>query len=105
MVTALQESATDPKTGRLDLDILQTGISNRDRNLRHDLKRTVQEFLENLNTPSVRFNVAYAQFREQTKVVTEDEFFKVVKEIGNDDTSSVMVTGRSKMDAVIRRKN
>ncbi|KAI8835859.1 MCM2/3/5 family-domain-containing protein [Chytriomyces cf. hyalinus JEL632] len=68
MVTALQESATDPKTGRLDLDILQTGISNRDRNLRHDLKRTVQDFLENLNTPSVRFNVAYAQFREQTKV-------------------------------------
>ncbi|KAI8619810.1 MCM2/3/5 family-domain-containing protein [Chytriomyces sp. MP71] len=68
MVTALQESATDPKTGRLDMDLLQTGITSRHRLMQSGMKQAVEEFFVKLGVPTVRFRVAFARFKEQSKV-------------------------------------
>ncbi|KAI9344664.1 MCM2/3/5 family-domain-containing protein [Obelidium mucronatum] len=86
MVTALQESATDPKTGRLDLDILQTGISMRERTGRGELKKSVLNFVK-----------AYKESGGASSGgVGEDELLKALKECAEDDESGVVVVGRGR---------
>ncbi|KAJ3065911.1 hypothetical protein HDU98_010747 [Podochytrium sp. JEL0797] len=105
MITALQEAATDPKTGRLDLDILQTGISSRERSGRGEMKKRVQEVLEGMEGVSVRFKEFVERYNAggEQHGVREDELMKVVRELAEDDGSGVVVTGRGRVDMRIRK--
>jgi len=42
---ALQQSATDPRTGTIDMDLIQTGVSSSLRQMRHKLEQDVRELL------------------------------------------------------------
>jgi DNA replication licensing factor MCM4 len=42
---ALQQSATDPRTGTIDMDLIQTGVSSSLRQMRHKLEQEVREAL------------------------------------------------------------
>ena len=39
---ALQQSATDPRTGTIDMDLIQTGVSSSLRQMRHKLEQEVR---------------------------------------------------------------
>ena len=41
----MQETAIDPETGAIDMDIINTGISNSRRTLRSDLAKELREML------------------------------------------------------------
>ncbi|KAJ3287407.1 hypothetical protein HDU79_005724 [Rhizoclosmatium sp. JEL0117] len=107
MITALQESATDPKTGRLDLDILQTGISMRERTGRGELKKSVMDVLQNMEGVSFRFAEFVNKYKEvggaSAKGVGEDELLKAVRECGDDEECGIVVTGKTRMDMRIRK--
>ncbi|GIQ84650.1 mini-chromosome maintenance complex protein 4 [Kipferlia bialata] len=51
---ALRHSCTDPETGRIDLDILSTGVSRHDRAQRAALAKEVNQFLAKTQGDSVR---------------------------------------------------
>lgn len=46
MHVATQKTATDPRTGRIDMDMITTGTSARERETIENLKQAVQEILE-----------------------------------------------------------
>ncbi|KAJ3026779.1 UNVERIFIED_CONTAM: hypothetical protein HDU68_005083 [Siphonaria sp. JEL0065] len=106
MVTALQESATDPKTGRLDLDILQTGISMRERTGRGELKKSVLSVLEGMEGVSIRFQDFVKSYKESggasSAGLGDDELLKAIKECADDDDSGIVVTGKGR-DMRIRK--
>ncbi|KAJ3199082.1 hypothetical protein HDU67_003123, partial [Dinochytrium kinnereticum] len=66
IVTALQASATDPSTGRLDLDVLQTGMSHRERIHLRDQRRALAAVVAEMRGPSIKFLEAYRMFCGQS---------------------------------------
>lgn len=42
----MQQSSIDPRTGQIDMDIIQTGVSAADRTLKAQLLREVEALLE-----------------------------------------------------------
>jgi DNA replication licensing factor MCM4 len=69
IITALQAAATDPTTGRLDLDLLQTGISQHSRSRRGDIRLALTGLIEKLHAPSIKFMDAFRQFKAQSDEV------------------------------------
>ncbi|KAJ3331316.1 hypothetical protein HDU76_003498 [Blyttiomyces sp. JEL0837] len=103
ITAALQQAATDPTTGRLDMDLLQTGISFRDRTHRRDQRRALTALIEQMDGPSMKFAEAYRQFREgSNERISEEEFVNLLRDVA--DELGVVVTGRGKADMVIRKK-
>ncbi|KAI8846973.1 MCM2/3/5 family-domain-containing protein [Chytridium lagenaria] len=101
-MTALQAAATDPSTGKLDLDLLQTGMSSRDRIHQRDQRIALAALVNDMRGPSMKFSEAFRLFKAQSdERIGEDEFLKMLREMTDEN---VVVTGRGKGDTVIRRK-
>ena len=49
---AMQQTAVDPSTGTIDMDLIQTGISASDRRLNEDLAVELGRFLQGAHCPS-----------------------------------------------------
>ena len=84
MREALRMSATDPNTGLIDLDLINTGAGQQERRLRGDLKREVMKLLEGSTGPSgkggIRWNEAMKQLQTQSSIRVEaNEFTEVVR--------------------------
>ncbi|KAI9358309.1 MCM2/3/5 family protein [Zopfochytrium polystomum] len=104
IVDALLASATDPTTGRVDLDLIQTGISARERTHRRDLRAAVTAFIETIQTPSMKMLAAHKRFCEQSdERISEEDFVKLLREM-KDSESTFVVTGTGKQNMVIRKK-
>ncbi|KAJ3123031.1 hypothetical protein HK100_011745 [Physocladia obscura] len=114
MITALQESATDPKTGRLDLDMLMTGMSSRERRENDQLKKNIVDFVivhVGGGGGSIRFVEFVTKWKSQegqrgNAGASEEKLFRVVQEIGRDDAeySAIFITGTRKNDIVLHKK-
>lgn len=50
MRVAIQEAATDPRTGQIDMDLITTGRSAASRQTISSMKRAISEILDTLGT-------------------------------------------------------
>jgi DNA replication licensing factor MCM4 len=102
ILSALQASAVDPKTGRIDLDLVTTGISARSR-LEHEHRRSaLRQVIQSIDKQNIRWVEAYRAFLEQSDVaVGEGEFLATLNELV--DEGVIHMTGRTNADRVIRK--
>ncbi|RPA79310.1 MCM-domain-containing protein [Ascobolus immersus RN42] len=92
--SAIKESATDPVTGRIDLDLLQGGSSSSDRRRREDLKGAVLKMVEELGKGggAPRYQDVLKRVGEGSSVSVEGgEFAEVVRVLETEGL--VRVTG------------
>jgi len=75
---ALKESATDPTTGLIDLDLLNTGHSGQERNLSESLGREVINRLEEEPSKSLEYTALLAAIKQQSSVGVDGALFKEV---------------------------
>ena len=70
---ALKQSATDPKTGLIDINILTTGLSVSDRKRRLEIAKSLKELLQSKGkAPSVKYQQTYEELKEASDLVSED---------------------------------
>lgn len=84
MREALRMSATDPNTGLIDLDLINTGAGQQERRLRGDLKREILNLLEATSTSGGRGGIRWAEAAKQLQTqssvrVDANEFTEAVK--------------------------
>ncbi|KAA8909460.1 MCM2/3/5 family-domain-containing protein [Sphaerosporella brunnea] len=74
--SAIKESATDPVTGRIDMDLL-AGISGSERRRKQDLKTAIVKLLdENMSTGgSIKYSELLGKIQEQSGVTVENSEF------------------------------
>ena len=69
---ALKQSATDPKTGLIDVNILATGLSVSDRKRRQEIAKALREMLSSkgkaANMDTTRL---FEEFRENADLVSQ----------------------------------
>ncbi|TXT10831.1 hypothetical protein VHUM_02336 [Vanrija humicola] len=88
---ALRESATDPLTGQIDLDLITTGAGQTTRRVRADLKREILTLVDASGRTGLRWNAAIRSLESQSSVpVDHHEFSEVVKELSNEGIVKVV---------------
>ncbi len=101
-MVALQTSATDPRTGKIDLDSIVTGISTSARRQHEGRRNALRDLIRSTPKPSLRWVEVYRMFSEQTDVrITEREFNATLMELLDEDF--IHITGTSNADKVIRK--
>lgn len=81
---ALKQSAIDPKTGRVDVSILTTGISAVERRLRADLVPILKRFLKDrkslYGTNPIKKDSVFTEIRDRNdEHITRDMFDDAVR--------------------------
>lgn len=67
---AIKESATDPLTGQIDMDLLNTGIGAHVRRYLDDMKQEIRSLLSRMGERGdVKWKAAFHTFHEQSSVV------------------------------------
>ncbi|KAG0225157.1 hypothetical protein BGW41_004812 [Actinomortierella wolfii] len=91
----LRESAMDPRTGLLDMDLLTTGQGSYDRGNLEEMRREVLAILERDPRVTIRWDDAYNTFRNQSAVpISESQFSRVLSELEQQQHIRVTNTGK-----------
>ncbi|KAG0211176.1 hypothetical protein BGX28_008356 [Mortierella sp. GBA30] len=89
----LKESAMDPRTGLLDMDLLTTGQGSYDRSHLEDMRRELLNLLNASDKVTLRWDDVLADFNAQSTVeVTEEQFSRVLSEL--EQQQYVKVSGK-----------
>lgn len=69
---ALKQSATDPKTGVIDVGILTTGVSGSERARRQALAKEIRRLLQGRGKggSQLKYEAVLAEIKEQSQVVS-----------------------------------
>ncbi|QPG73625.1 DNA replication licensing factor, mcm4 component [Brettanomyces nanus] len=70
MRSALKDYATDPLTGRIDMDLVQTGQTSADRKMKEDLTHQVAEIIS--SEGSINYNTLLNKINEQSSSNVEN---------------------------------
>ncbi|RSH87103.1 hypothetical protein EHS25_003592 [Saitozyma podzolica] len=98
---ALRESATDPLTGQIDLDLINTGAAASARRIRGDLKREILALVDAAGRQGLRWTAAVKSLDNQATVpVDHAEFAEVIK--GLVDEGVVKVVGERERRTIRR---
>lgn len=105
MREAIRTSATDPHTGQIDMDMINTGAGQHQRKLRADLKREVLKLLEGMGgNRGVKWADAAKQLASQSSVSIDNaEFSDVVK--GLETEGLVKIVGERDRRVIRRVQN
>ncbi|ORY28001.1 MCM2/3/5 family-domain-containing protein [Naematelia encephala] len=99
--SALRESATDPLTGQIDLDLINTGAGSTTRRIRGDLKREILALVDNAGRTGLRWTAAIKGLENQSTVpVDHAEFAEVIR--GMVDEGIVKVVGEKERRTIRR---
>jgi len=80
MRDAIRTSATDPKTGKIDMGLLDSGVGQQDRKLRGDMSKEVLNILDTAGNRGLRWMDALKQLEGQSSIrVDTAEFGEVIK--------------------------
>eukprot|EP00794_Sanderia_malayensis_P018855 gene18856-20755_t len=83
---ALKQSAMDPKTGMIDINILTTGLSISDRKRRESIAKALEDFLKKKKSPTLPLMKTFEEFREHSdEHITRDLFMAVLRILQDDD--------------------
>lgn len=96
MREALRESATDPRTGLIDLDLLNTGFAASDRRQLDALKRETKSLLLSSQDSSGSYQSWLDRLNAQSYAAVPGRLFdQVVRELQTEGTISVVGSGRN----------
>ncbi|KAK4689645.1 DNA replication licensing factor MCM4, partial [Tremellales sp. Uapishka_1] len=98
---ALRESATDPLTGQIDLDLINTGAGQQARRMRGDLKREILSLVDAAGRGGLKWNSAIKSLESQSTVpVDHHDFADVIK--GMADEGVIKVVGEREKRTIRR---
>jgi DNA replication licensing factor MCM4 len=99
--SALRESATDPLTGQIDLDLINTGAGSTTRKIRGDLKREILALVDSAGRTGLRWTAAIKAIENQSSVpVDHAEFAEIIR--GMTDEGTIKVVGESERRTIRR---
>ncbi|CDR44658.1 CYFA0S15e01134g1_1 [Cyberlindnera fabianii] len=70
--SAIKDYATDPRTGKIDMDLVQTGQSSAERRQREDLGKNVLKYIEDQAQSSISYPTLLRGFNEQSQVQVDN---------------------------------
>lgn len=70
--SAIKDYAMDPTTGKIDMDLVQTGHSAAERRLKEDLSKNVFKFLEQMDAERITFMQLVGEFNKQSQIAVEN---------------------------------
>ncbi|CCF57303.1 hypothetical protein KAFR_0C03110 [Kazachstania africana CBS 2517] len=92
--TAIKDYATDPKTGKIDMNLVQTGKSVIQRKLQEDLARELIRVLTEHSSDSMSFNELIKQINEQAQDrVDSSDISEVLSRLQQEDKVLVLGEG------------
>ncbi|KAK9479980.1 MCM2/3/5 family-domain-containing protein [Lipomyces japonicus] len=99
--SAIKEYATDPLTGRIDMDLIQTGTSAAQRRMRTDLKRELVRIVDQLTATSggaARYSDILRALNDQANEHVENlEFGDVMRGLEQEGIFSIVGDGARRM--------
>ncbi|XP_010189755.1 PREDICTED: DNA replication licensing factor MCM4 [Mesitornis unicolor] len=92
---ALKQSATDPRTGIVDISILTTGMSATARKRREELAQALRKLIQSKGkTPTLKYQQLFDDLRAQSDTaVTKEMFEEALRALADDDF--LTVTGKT----------
>ncbi|KAG2458239.1 MCM4B factor, partial [Polypterus senegalus] len=92
---ALKQSATDPRTGFVDISILTTGMSATARKRKEELAQVLKKLIQSKGkTPAFKYQQLFDDLRGQSDVaITKDMFDEALRALGDEDF--LTVTGKT----------
>ncbi|XP_070798413.1 DNA replication licensing factor MCM4 [Pituophis catenifer annectens] len=92
---ALKQSATDPRTGIVDISILTTGMSATARKRKEELAQALKKLIQSKGkTPSLKYQQLFDDLRAQSETaITKEMFEEALHALTDDDF--LTVTGRT----------
>nr|XP_032655977.1 DNA replication licensing factor MCM4 isoform X3 [Chelonoidis abingdonii] len=92
---ALKQSATDPRTGIVDISILTTGISATARKRKEELAQALKKLIQSKGkTPALKYQQLFDDLRAQSDAaVTKEMFEEALRALADDDF--LTVTGKT----------
>ncbi|KAK3733997.1 hypothetical protein QZH41_009837, partial [Actinostola sp. cb2023] len=92
---ALKQSATDPKTGLIDVNILTTGLSGSDRKKRMELAKSLKDMIQGKGKiASVDYQKTFHELRDASDAPVSREHYDGALKILQDE-DFLIVTGKS----------
>ena len=67
---AIKDYATDPKPGRIDMDLILSGTASSERDLQNSLKESLLSKLSSYNNNRVDYTKLFKDFNDQNQVVS-----------------------------------
>ncbi len=102
--SAIKDYATDPITGKIDMDLIQTGQSSAQRRLKEDLSKTVFDILEQYPGEVITFPELQKVLNEQSQDPVENtELSDVLNRLVNQDKVVVNGEGSRRTVRLARR--
>jgi DNA replication licensing factor MCM4 len=77
---AMLSNAVDPLTGKIDMDLINTGKSSALRERQADLKRQIKALLAARPSPSLDFGTLHAEMSAQSSIPVNDKWLRDVLE-------------------------
>jgi len=92
---ALKQSATDPMSGKIDVNILTTGLSSNARKKRGEIAQALRQLIESKGKLStVNYQKTFNEFKQGSQMmITREMFEDALKDLQDDGL--VVVAGRS----------
>ncbi|XP_068014896.1 DNA replication licensing factor MCM4 [Melanerpes formicivorus] len=92
---ALKQSATDPRTGIVDISILTTGMSATARKRREELAQALRKLIQSKGkTPTLKYQQLFEDLRAQSDTaITKEMFEEALRALADDDF--LTVTGKT----------
>ena len=92
MRDAIRTSATDPRTGQIDMDLINTGTSLQQRKMRGDMRREVMALLEGpAGMRGVRWTELVRMLGEQSSIAVDSgEFSETIRALETEGIVKVM---------------
>ncbi|XP_028831134.1 DNA replication licensing factor MCM4 [Denticeps clupeoides] len=92
---ALKQSATDPRTGFVDISILTTGMSATARKRKEEVAQALKKLIQTKGkTPAMKYQQLFDDLRGQSETaITKDLFDEALRALADDDF--LTVTGRT----------
>ncbi|KAM6948934.1 DNA replication licensing factor MCM4 [Aplochiton taeniatus] len=92
---ALKQSATDPRTGFVDIAILTTGMSATARKRKEELAQALKKLIQAKGrTPAMKYQQLFEDLRGQSEAaITKDMFEEALRTLADDDF--LTVTGKT----------
>jgi len=92
----MQTAAIDPSTGRIDLDLVTTGISARSRSLRTDKRKALKDMLQAMNKTSITRMEALTSFRKQSyEQISDQDFDSLIQELVDSQYLTKLMQGKT----------
>lgn len=91
MREAIRTSAMDPRTGKIDMGLLNTGTGSGQRKMREDMRREVLSILDGVKGRGIKWTEAVKQLGSQSSVKVDlGEFTEVIKGLENEGVIKVV---------------